>query len=488
MGGSHSSIRQDEAFPFREISSWSHSRATKIAKDFSKREYDFAIDEKRIRSLLGRGNKALAKAIIETFSKSLVNSRGRISALAWISSIYLLAINDIKNEDIIRTVAGQIFILFDFNNSGDLNLDEVTIMFLSIIKAIYTITDSHANPNENTLEKRAIDAFQFADVNNDGRITIDEYIKWIEKQFDGYNPMTLNLDQILEIFTTDISENIVTAEQAGYLGIEKQVDEADVNDERPQQEGGLIEQHNEPISVQSTDNDNTQYEDIKENQLMATKELEEVDNNVEGYKAIAVDESLQSDEEYAKGDNPSLQQVVPTDIIQGEDKDFKEKEIVNTEQTQRVDNEKGVENVVVDESKQSDEEDTQDVEISPEEEGDLSKFLSLLDNDDNDDNKFGDDIFSFDSSTLSLPSSPSSTNEEFEEVNINSETDNFVGVDDLMQQDDEHKQDKEISPIEYIDRKDLLFSKYASCLPFSSLVLSSRSRAPSAIYLSKYSK
>ena len=47
MGGAHSSIQVDEVTPFREISSWSHSRADKIANDFSSKEYDFAIDEKR---------------------------------------------------------------------------------------------------------------------------------------------------------------------------------------------------------------------------------------------------------------------------------------------------------------------------------------------------------------------------------------------------------------------------------------------------------
>lgn len=48
------------------------SQARKIAKEFHDREYDFAIDERKIRLLLGSGskNKALAQLVVQKFSKN----------------------------------------------------------------------------------------------------------------------------------------------------------------------------------------------------------------------------------------------------------------------------------------------------------------------------------------------------------------------------------------------------------------------------------
>jgi hypothetical protein len=46
--------------------------ARKLAKEFHEREYDFALDEKKIRYLLGPGskNKALAQTIVQKFSRN----------------------------------------------------------------------------------------------------------------------------------------------------------------------------------------------------------------------------------------------------------------------------------------------------------------------------------------------------------------------------------------------------------------------------------
>jgi hypothetical protein len=133
--------------PFPTFLKSPHSSSISLLNLYRTRDYDFGIDSTILTSLL-QGNGALADQV----SKKFGGSAGVVNALSFISAVIILG-NAYDEPDPIRAKTELIFDLFDFHESGDMSLDEVTILLLSTIRAVNLVTGADDEPKDETMEQ-----------------------------------------------------------------------------------------------------------------------------------------------------------------------------------------------------------------------------------------------------------------------------------------------------------------------------------------------
>ena len=72
---------------------------------------------------------------------------------------------------------GYVFTLYDFNDSGTLTPDELTILMRSTTRALAKIGGT-PEPTVKDIERLCDEAFSFADIDSDGHITQIEFAQW----------------------------------------------------------------------------------------------------------------------------------------------------------------------------------------------------------------------------------------------------------------------------------------------------------------------
>lgn len=90
----------------------------------------------------------MADNIVKAFSPT----SGVVNALSFLSAVILLS-NDLESPNPTKSKSDLIFDTFDFQESGDMSLDEITILLLSVCRACNVVTGGGADPSDETMEQ-----------------------------------------------------------------------------------------------------------------------------------------------------------------------------------------------------------------------------------------------------------------------------------------------------------------------------------------------
>ena len=156
--------------PFDVFAGWKKDRVEQVIDEYKQKDYDFGIDAATTSMLLGV-DLQVSKDVISKMSRS---GTGIINALSLISGIVIMS-SELKNHDRFRLV----FDVFDFDSSGSISMDEMTILLLSASKAIHVMTNSRlTEPSDPGMEKVTINAFKTLELEMGGFINKDAFVNW----------------------------------------------------------------------------------------------------------------------------------------------------------------------------------------------------------------------------------------------------------------------------------------------------------------------
>ena len=119
---------------FSNFTSWPFPRVTSTIKSYEQGEYDFGIDHTVIMTLTNVPLEE-SKVLLKAFSR---NDSGVANACVFFSALIMLAEPNRRQE---LYQVGTIFDFFDFDKTGQLSMDEFTIMLSCISLASALILD-----------------------------------------------------------------------------------------------------------------------------------------------------------------------------------------------------------------------------------------------------------------------------------------------------------------------------------------------------------
>lgn len=119
---------------FAGFTHWPYPRVTSTIKAYETGEYDFGIDHTVIMTLTN-GSLDEAKILLKAFTR---NESGVANACVFFSALIMLAEPNRRQE---LYQVGTIFDFFDFDKTGQLSMDEFTIMISCLCLAAALILD-----------------------------------------------------------------------------------------------------------------------------------------------------------------------------------------------------------------------------------------------------------------------------------------------------------------------------------------------------------
>ncbi|GMH60005.1 hypothetical protein TrST_g7681 [Triparma strigata] len=159
--------------PFDMFKSWQLSQARDMLLAYRSRDFDFGVDASVITSLIG-GDTQMAESIAKAFSPT----SGVVNALSFLSAVILLS-NDGESPNPTKSKSDLIFDTFDFQESGDMSLDEITILLLSVCRACNVICGTGGDPSDETMEQFALVMYQSSGKEITQFIDRKEFGSWI---------------------------------------------------------------------------------------------------------------------------------------------------------------------------------------------------------------------------------------------------------------------------------------------------------------------
>lgn len=90
--------------------------------------------------------------------------------------------------------AKLLFRAFDFDGSGELELDEVTILLSSVVRGLEIVVGQRGNVSIEELERIVYTAFVQADTNNSHSVCCDEFLQWISKSSSQLSYLNRSFD------------------------------------------------------------------------------------------------------------------------------------------------------------------------------------------------------------------------------------------------------------------------------------------------------
>ena len=207
--------------PFPHFVASPYSSSLALYTLYRSRDYDFGVDSTILTSLLS-GNTQLSEAVAAKFG----GASGIVNAMSFISAVIILS--DATSEpDPIHAKVSLIFDLFDFHESKDMALDEVTILLLSVIRAVIVITGTGADPRDETMEQFSFAMFQEADKTQQQFITKKEFTTWIVAWLQG-DEFGVDLDFVLKRFSPGA---LITPEQQAAFELQARLDQEKAEEE-----------------------------------------------------------------------------------------------------------------------------------------------------------------------------------------------------------------------------------------------------------------
>ena len=103
-----------------------------------------------------------------------------INALSLVAGVILL--NDSFRAD---EAAGAVFDIFDFDNSGEISMDEMTILMLSACRGLKSMLAVGRDPHDDDMERSTMEAYDQLGKTYGTYISRDEFLKWARVHFAG---------------------------------------------------------------------------------------------------------------------------------------------------------------------------------------------------------------------------------------------------------------------------------------------------------------
>ena len=218
MGASWSAVDIDE--PFAVFQQWAHAHSVDMLKKYRENDFDFGIDGKIVAFLIG-GDVDRANDIVDRFAvdgssmcaprrtsaerpfsratrraprstapafRASADSRActalarSINALSLLSGIVALANFEATEPSLLEEKIALIFSIFDFDRTSKITLDELTILFLSVLRAIVVFMGQGTEPADHECEQFAIRAYHFVGRDLSTPITRDEFTEYVKSQ------------------------------------------------------------------------------------------------------------------------------------------------------------------------------------------------------------------------------------------------------------------------------------------------------------------
>ena len=190
---------------------------------YRSRDFDFGIDAQVVTSLVG-GDTSLARSIMKAFSPTSTV----VNALSFLSAVVMLS-KDLESASPMKTKCDLLFDIFDFHESGDMTLDEVTILLLSVGKAINVVCGTGPDPSDETMEQFTLVMFQSAEKPINGFLTRTEFTTWI-MDWVGTEE-TVDFASVLSRFTPGA---LITPEQQAAFELQAKLDDEKAEEEARQ--------------------------------------------------------------------------------------------------------------------------------------------------------------------------------------------------------------------------------------------------------------
>lgn len=196
MGASWSAVDIDE--PFAVFQQWAHAHSVDMLKKYRENDFDFGIDGKIVAFLIG-GDVDRANDIVDRFAVDGSSMYARraprvrcrfshasparsINALSLLSGIVALANFEAVEPSLLEEKIALIFSIFDFDRTAKITLDELTILFLSVLRAIVVFMGQGTEPADHECEQFAIRAYHFVGRDLSTPITRDEFTEFVKCQ------------------------------------------------------------------------------------------------------------------------------------------------------------------------------------------------------------------------------------------------------------------------------------------------------------------
>ena len=177
---------------FKEINEETWSRALTVVQAYQTGNYDFGIDFNVIMNITGYDSEK-AKTLLQAHS---INDVGVINALSLLITFIALVDNEeTKGEERIT----EVFNLFDFNHTGTLSLEDLTILLMCVSYSFSHIVGRHSDvPSDAAIIKMAQQIYDRLNKKYKQPIKKDELVQWartalFEKGID-------KLDKVFEAF------------------------------------------------------------------------------------------------------------------------------------------------------------------------------------------------------------------------------------------------------------------------------------------------
>jgi len=161
--------------PFSMFQFWAHARTGEMLHTYKTNDYEFGIDTKIVAILIG-GDQDWANEIVEKFA---VDGSSIINALSFISGIIAIANHGTSKPSLLEEKISLVFDAFDFDGTGNMTMDELTILFLSSLRALVVITGQGTEPSDDECEQISIKAFNFVGRQLSSPITRDEFVRYV---------------------------------------------------------------------------------------------------------------------------------------------------------------------------------------------------------------------------------------------------------------------------------------------------------------------
>lgn len=194
------------------------SRITNIIKNFIDQEYEFGIEADAVQILTGLSateSKALTTSLSKNSSGVYVKLRSCKNILQYmiICVLRLLhrSVNSISLVMVLVVLADcsqrletqrldSLFDLMDFNHSGKLSFDELTVLFVCLANAVSAILGSLEVPSEEIITVMTLNIFDKMKRASNGSITRAEFKQWCSATLESLNGS--DFDVIYQTFCT----------------------------------------------------------------------------------------------------------------------------------------------------------------------------------------------------------------------------------------------------------------------------------------------
>mmetsp|Transcript_2942 Transcript_2942/g.4189 ORF Transcript_2942/g.4189 Transcript_2942/m.4189 type:complete len:334 (+) Transcript_2942:151-1152(+) len=184
--------------PFKALSKWNFDEVKGMIQFYKKNDLPFGIGSDHIQNLLSSANLSFQGSLPDDIVRAMCKNNGLINALALLSGMVIFSSSNDDNSEVPAPAKfDAIFNIFDFNDIGEISMDEVGILLMSLLYAMHTMTGIGKEPHEVEVEDIIHDlSGLLGKSEEDKALSKIEFRKWMIEQVGT----TVNATSLLSSF------------------------------------------------------------------------------------------------------------------------------------------------------------------------------------------------------------------------------------------------------------------------------------------------